>query len=519
MPYAAQKQQVACAWLRWTLQLTLADHAMMVAWSTRLFICSISLILLLSSASAAAPTAITHAQPPQDTSSTPTVAVAVQRSTTSKSSYVIAHAICFGDSNNAPACEEDGLNDADNSVEIAATACCDAMKRAMRFLCLQVQTNTGKRYDSSPFLLANHSICRGLGASAGDSTVAASWEQSCSEHVASIPNYLSGVETKDELMIPTHMLSKWDEDAGTVIATDRGTSGEENDTTTHSFGLIGEQFVWDEMSGGRWHSSTSSPFLIASLEDSDAIPPPEQSPSIPARIISSISESGGMHRAHSHRVVLSMGELIGAGASEAKGNVTVLLPLSEGLFMDIDDALQNDGECAITSVGGECNAEVIDLPRGVVVDIEQPSFASRQHVLAIRVSFQLRDLHHQSHLPDIALEFTSNLHLRYQAPFLTTEMKKRHKRMVPVYVPSTFIGGGYAVVVKKDGQDDGENDRTITSLYYSIGGGPVQRTALIVEAATGHDGDYIFVVTATLFASVFGSFVMIREFSVVSRWV
>ena len=495
--------------------------------TTRLLFCTISAILLLASA-AAPPTAINHPQPPQDTSSTPTVAVTVQRSaTTSKSSYVIAHAVCFGDSNNVPACEEDDPIDDGDSVEIAATACCDAMKRAVRFLCLQIQTNTGEgyMYDSSSFLLVNHSICRGLDTSADDSTVATSWEQSCTEHIASIPNYYSpGVEfgiLEDELMAPTHMLSIWEEETGSAsISAGGGTSGDDDAATLHtcSFGLIGEQFVWDEMNGGRWHSSTSSPFLISSLEDdADAFLTPEQSSSIPARIIASLSESGGMHRSHNHRVVLSMGEVIGAGGSEAKGNVTVLLPLSEGLFMDIDDALQNDGECTITSMGGECKAEMIDLPRGVVVDIEQPSFASRQHILAIRISFQLRDLHHQSHLPDVALEFTSNLHLRYQEPLLTTEMEKRNGRMVPVYIPSTFVGGGYTVVVKKDGQGGSDGDRT--AVYYSINGGQVQRNARIVEAATGHDGDYGFVVAATLFSSVFGSFVMIREFSVVSRWV
>ena len=489
-----------------------------------LLFCSIPAILLFVSAAAAPPpTAINNSQPPHDTS-TPTVAVTVQRSaTTSKSSHVIAHAVCFSGSNNVLACEEADSNDAGDSVEIAATACCDAIKRAVRFLCLQqVQTNTGEGYDSSLFLLANHSICRGLDTSAGDSTAAASWEQACTEHIASIPNYYysPGVEVEDELMAPTHMLSIWEEETGGASAsTDGGSIGDDDATAVRSFGLIGEQFVWDEMSGGRWHSSSSSPFRIASLEVSDALPTPEQSLAIPARIVSSVSESGGMHRAHNHRVVLSMGEVIGAGGSEANGNVTVLLPLSEGLFMDIDDALQNGGECTITSMGGKCNTEMIDLPRGVVVDIEQPSFASRQHVLAIRVSFQLRDLHHQSHLPDIALEFTSNLHLRYQAPLLTTEMEKRNERMVPVYIPPTFIGGGYAAVINNDGQDGSNSDGTRTTVYYSINGGQVQRNALIVEAATGHDGDYVFVVAATLFASILGSLIMIREFSVVSRWV
>ena len=182
-----------------------------------LLFCSIPAILLFVSAAAAPPpTAINNSQPPHDTS-TPTVAVTVQGSAaTSKSSHVIAHAVCFSDSNNVPACEEDDPNGGDDSVEIAATACCDAMKRAVRFLCLQVQTNTGEgyMYDSSSFLLVNHSICRGLDTNADDSRVAASWEQSCTEHIASIPNYYysPGVDVDDELMAPTHLLSIWEEE-------------------------------------------------------------------------------------------------------------------------------------------------------------------------------------------------------------------------------------------------------------------------------------------------------------------
>jgi len=491
----------------------------------RFLLCSVSLALL-------SPASVVTTQPQDTTASTPTVAVAVQRSATNlqQSSYVIAHSVCFSDSNGAPTCEK-GDPSEDESMGVAVTACCDAMKRAVRFLCLQAQTQTGRVYDSPSFLLSHHSICQNLGAgNDSDSTAAASWEYSCAEHIASVPSYMyysPGIETEDESMVPTHMLSIWDEESGTATSAD-GEHSNTNDTE-RTFGVIGEQYVWDEMSGGRWHSATSSPFLIASLDDTQssgtdsphAPPPPSSSSSssslLPAKIISSVSELGGMHRTHGHRIVLSMGQIIDAGASEASGNVSVLLPLSEALFMDIDDALQDDGYCTIAHMDGQCKAEMVSLPRGEVVDIEQPSFASRQHVLAIRVSFELRNLQQQSHLPDVALEFASKLHLRYQAPIATAAMEKGGQRMMSIHVPSTFVGGGYALVVVKDGEDGGDSDGT-TSVY-SIVGGQVQRNALVVEASTGHDGDYIFVVAATLSFAVIGSLAMIRYFSSVSRWV
>ena len=397
----------------------------------------------------------------------------------------------------------------------AAAVCCHAMERAVRFLCLHAPTNTSAGEggdDSSSFLLANHSICRGVGA--GSDETAASWEHSCAETIASVPSYTYEYEsapgaagTEDEVLVAAHMLSIWDQEIKMAAASTTEGDSSNSDAKHTSFGMIGKQYVWDEMSGGRWHSESSSPFLIAGLGDreEDTISSHAQS-SVPATIISSVSESGGMHRTHSHKVVLSLGQIIDNGASEARGEVTVLLPLGQGLFMDMDDALQNDGDCTVVSVDGQCRAEMLPLPHGVVVDIEQPSFASRQHVLAIQVSFQLQNLDQQDHsLPDVALDFASHLHLRYQAPLIDGEEGvEGGARMIPVHVPSTFVGGGHV--------EGGSHS-------FSIYGGQVQSEAIVIEAATGHDCDYSFVVVATLLASVIGSLAMIRDFSRVSRWV
>jgi len=461
-----------------------------------------------SVAVAAAPTQQQQRQP-QDTCtpSTPTVAVAVQRSASAdEHSYVIAHAGCFGTSKSGGAA--DGGECVDSAAAAAAAVCCNAMERAVRFLCLHAPTNTststGKgRDDSSSFLLANHSICRGFGS--GSEETAASWKHSCAEIIASVPSYT--YEAEDEVLVATHMLSIWDQEIEMAAASTTEGDSSNPDAKYTSFGMIGKQYVWDEMGGGRWHSESSSPFLVAGLGDreEDTISSHAQS-SVPATIISSVSESGGMHRTHSHKVVLSLGQIIDNGASEARGEVTVLLPLGQGLFMDMDDALQNDGDCTVASVDGQCRAEMIPLPYGVVVDIEQPSFASRQHVLAIQVSFQLQNLDQQDHsLPDVALDFASNLHLRYQAPLIGGEEGvERGARIIPVHVPSTFVGGGHV--------EGGSHS-------FSIYGGQVQSEAIVVEAATGHDCDYSFVVVATLLASVIGSLAMIRDFSRVSRWV
>ena len=487
---------------------------MMVASSTAPFWLYFGIsVAFWHSTSVAVAAALAQQQQPQDTCtpSTPTVAVAVQRSASANEhSCVIAHAGCFGKSGGAA----DGGECVD-SAAAAAALCCNAMERAVRFLCLHAPTNTSTSAgkggnDSSSFLLAKHSICRGFGA--GNDETAASWEHSCAESIASVPSYsyenVPGAAGKeDEVLVAAHMLSIWDQEIKIAAAsTTEGDSS--NSDVNYSFGMIGKQYVWDETSGGgRWHSESSSPFLVAGLGDreEDTISSHTQS-SVPARIISSVSKSGGMHRTHSHRVVLSLGQIIDDGASEARGEVTVLLPLGQGLFMDMDDALQNDGDCTVASVDGQCRAVMLPLSHGVVVDIEQPSFAGRQHVLAIQVSFQLQNLHQQGHsLPDVALDFASNLHLRYQAPLIDGEEGvEGGARMVPVHVPSTFVGGGHV--------EGGTHS-------FSIYGGQVQLDALVIEAATGHDCDYSFVVVATLLASAIGSLAMIRDFSRVSRWM
>ena len=293
------------------------------------FSISVALWHLTSVAVAAAPTQQQQRQP-QDTCtpSTPTVAVAVQRSASAdEHSYVIAHAGCFGTSKSGGAA--DGGECVDSAAAAAAAVCCNAMERAVRFLCLLAPTNTststGKgRDDSSSFLLANHSICRGFGA--GSDETAASWEHSCAETIASVPSYTYEYEsapgaagTEDEVLVAAHMLSIWDQEIKMAAASTTEGDSSNSDAKHTSFGMIGKQYVWDEMSGGRWHSESSSPFLIAGLGDreEDTISSHAQS-SVPATIISSVSESGGMHRTHSHKVVLSLGQIIDNGASETR---------------------------------------------------------------------------------------------------------------------------------------------------------------------------------------------------------
>lgn len=432
----------------------------------------------------------------EEAASPSTVTITIQKSAgpSSETSSAVAYLTCFDEMSELGA--KDRISD--------KGGCCSAMWSALRSLCSDVtsdsfrsaadETNGGEASFSA--LLSTHKLCH--------TDRKDQWERSCMERIAFVPPAArQDIIANDQG--PTFLLSIWDEQSWEAAA--------QSGKATTDF-VSGRQYIWDHGVGGsngRW-TLGASPFRL---------PTTHTSTSVPAKIMSAVPDAGGMHRAHHHRIVLS---LAGISESVVKGNVTVLLPLSEGLFVDIDDALHNDGECTVASAvqdssvhvlseGTECNAELAALSRGTVVDIEQPSFASKQHVLAIEVSFELLFsllTSSDQKASNVELGFASNLHLRYPPPTSCTKDLPGRSRMSPVYVPSTFIGGGHLVVV-----DNASNDEKIHSVQWDTGS--LQDT-IVLETAAGHDGDYIFVVLATLVASLVGSLVMIKDISRVSSW-
>jgi len=433
-----------------------------------------------------------------------TVAITIQKSagSSSETSSVVAYLTCFDEMSELGA--KNRISD--------KGGCCSAMWSAVRSLCSDITSDSSRSSAdeanggeaSFPALLSTHKLCH--------TERKDQWERSCVERIASVP-HAARQDTIANNQGPTFLLSIWDEQSWEAAA-------QRGEATTDF--VSGRQFIWDHgvgSSNGRW-TLGASPFHLLPAS------PTSTSKSVPVKIMSTVSDAGGMHRTHHHRIVLS---LTGISESVVKGNVTVLLPLSEGLFIDIDDALHNDGECTVASAvqdlsvhvlseGSECNAELAALSRGTVVDIEQPSFASQQHVLAIEVSFELlfslltpsgKDIDQK--VSNVELGFASNLHLRYPPPTsCAKDDSPGRSRMSLVYVPSTFIGGGHLVVV-----DNASNDDEILSVQWDTGS--VQDVS-VLETAAGHDGDYIFVVLATLVASLIGSLIMIKDISRVSSW-
>lgn len=370
--------------------------------------------------------------------------------------------------------------------------------------------------------LSSHAMCR--------ESSRLNWEQSCAERIASVPPFagvipapLNGGGDNDDdegnsssYEVSTQMLFLSDHYPTDVMKTS-AVAIEENYSTRYW------HYSWHLAERkGLWVPGVSSPFFLQPKARNDQGEEDEmnkggaikRATSIPATIVSTVSDSGGMHRDHRHRLTLQLSpDEMKSDGRDLMGNVTVLMPLSEDAFVDMDDALQEDGACVVKSAffSSKCHVDIAPLPRGVVVDIEQPSFASQQHVLVLQISFETVFTYEKADA--IVVDFVSNLHLRYPSPVtgFEVDLMSEKRRVKSVSIPSTFIGGGRVVETTMDGMR--------TSILTIEGGNQQGEDFVVLYAAAGHDGDYYIVVLITFVASIIGLLFMIRDISRTSVWV
>eukprot|EP00978_Attheya_sp_CCMP212_P022162 scaffold65752_cov58-Attheya_sp.AAC.3 len=337
--------------------------------------------------------------------------------------------------------------------------------------------------------------------------------------------------------------------------------------------------MWKEQTNlerrmGQWYSGVPSPFHLAILNDDSSPPLLADQRRVQASISSSLSNQGGMHRPFHHKINLSVPN---NDHSLKKPEDTVIrmdiaLPLSEHVYIDMDDPY-HDGGTSTTAcrpsfivpssvVAGNngiptqplwnvsCSIELILPPSSSssssssifetsVIDVEQPSFASPQHVVLFRLHMTmdattaaattatrpllLSDPSSIATTHQIEIEFSNTLHIRYPSPVvLERDSEKRNPRWlllsspqesrhVMVHIPKPIILTGTT-----DG-DDGKKQKTEVVVVY-----PERCThsnILMLSVAAGADEDYWFVVTITLLSSLIGSIIMIRDISRVSIWI
>jgi len=261
---------------------------------------------------------------------------------------------------------------------------------------------------------------------------------------------------------------------------------------------------------------------------------------------SSLSEKGGMHRAFKHTVALqtTVDHVSKKFNGTIHGEVNVILPQSQDIFLDMDDPFQKGGErgrgaCSMiignrpisvqkSVLKGKCNVSLISVPHSVI-DIEQPAFVSPQHVVALKIEFEgyvpngFKLLGNKGGYIEIALAVTTNLHFRYPltARSDTHDGGSNSNNLVPVHVPTPFLYD--AKLVGTDGLFSVQSVQNCRKMAKGIAfksgtGVSGSWEKAIMEIAAGNDNHYEYVMIITVLVSLIGAWRILFDMSKVSSW-
>lgn len=240
---------------------------------------------------------------------------------------------------------------------------------------------------------------------------------------------------------------------------------------------------------------------------------------------STLSENGGMHRHNKHKVVFSVADKF---ITQIDGEMIILQPISEEVFISVDDPFDKNVEDACTislltksqellKIGNgfiSCNVELIMAP-GTHINIEQPSFNSIQHVLKFRISFRLDKIDELEVLASVQIQFTTVVHVRYPSPIvqnLSQPSGEKGKGLVKLYTPSPFFYKGNIKTVSSS-TNDGSNLKREFSLKV-----PFKKGISYIDAPSGHGSHYEFVVLLTLVFALLGAVSILKDLSKVTIW-
>jgi len=245
-------------------------------------------------------------------------------------------------------------------------------------------------------------------------------------------------------------------------------------------------------------------------------------------ITSTLSPEGGMHRRYKHKISLHQ-----SGEKEISGhifgNIEVLLPITEGVFIDLDspfdDHIENacnlyytitktksneNSQQRLQNKGARCQVDSVIVPNANI-DIEQPSFVSPQHVVTFRISFDF-DGDISETLLSLDIEVTTMLHLRYPAPVLKEQGYQKPGFATLSVDPAYLYGGSVNIGSSKD-ESALKFDIVLDTSFDN------NTNLLSLEVAAGFDDHYNFVAAATVIVSFIGAFSMLKDLSKVTVWL
>lgn len=250
-----------------------------------------------------------------------------------------------------------------------------------------------------------------------------------------------------------------------------------------------------------------------------------------------LSNEGGMHRTFGQTVYLSFADLPDDNKSRFRMelNATVLLPITEDVFIDADDPLieeyTNDSPDGVKcrarfisdgayALKDECN---IRFTSSEVIDIEQPSFASRQYVVAYHISASLDFGHSHKGTEgfELHIEYGTTLHIRYHSPILY-QTGVSEGGLVPIVIQQPVLYSAIARVkclpldCLLERKYILETNATASEL--DAGKKFDIPQPVVIDVAAGVHDDYFWVTSITMSVAVIGGIVVIKSMDSISKW-
>ena len=272
----------------------------------------------------------------------------------------------------------------------------------------------------------------------------------------------------------------------------------------------------EKLADARYIKGVFSPFHLK-----DFTPIRSQTTGIMKGIIKGdLSEKGGMHRSFRQTIELAMPwNRRLSDRTHVSVNATVFLPISENIFIDADDAMLTDylkgsnlNGSTLCQLRSQNSAEIsyvmcnIDFINAEVIDVEQPSFASRPYVVAFQImaSFELSGSNNDDELR-FAIEYGTRIHVRYQEP----AQNSTNNDLVPVTIQPPVL---YSATAKLDG--------AARSTLFSLDLNAVQFAAdpVVFRVSTGRQSDYWIVTIATMGTALVGGILLLRSIDSISTW-
>jgi hypothetical protein len=244
----------------------------------------------------------------------------------------------------------------------------------------------------------------------------------------------------------------------------------------------------------------------------------------------SLSNEGGMHRSFGQSVHFSFVDLPNNNEARyrMKLNATVLLPITESVFIDADDPLIVEYEKGFPD-GVKCRAKFvssgvseldkecdIQFTSSEVIDIEQPSFASRQYVVVYHISVSLdfdRSHHKETEGLELRINYGTTLHIRYPSPIIN-QTDVTEGGLIPIVIQQPVLYSAIADISERKYilQTD------VTASEFGRDKKWDVPQPIVTNIAAGINADYWWVTLITMSAAVIGGIVVIKSMDSVSQW-